>query len=188
MIFIIVAVITIASLVGCICIKKTVVRVGLGIIGSLGLILATLIGCFTYTVRYRINSVDSSVSQDGKYELLFQQIGDPDWPFGSTHARLILKDESGTIVKYSFDVANDGANVYSSSWQVTWKEDCVEVVISGAEQNDDRYILHFDGKTESSQLETQYGKTDEERYKEDLQKQEENRQQQENETNGTSRE
>ena len=63
--------------------------------------------------------------------------------------RLVLKDESGTITKYHFDVANDGANVHSDSWQVTWKENCVEVVISGEEQNDNQYILYFNGKTDS---------------------------------------
>ena len=102
------------------------------------------------TTKYRVNSVDSSTSQDGKYELLFQQIGEPDWPFGYTHARLVLKDELGTIAKYSFDVRNDGASVHSDSWQVIWKEDSVEVVISGKEQNDEQYILYFDGKTDSS--------------------------------------
>ena len=138
MIFTIVVVITIVSLIGCVCIKKPVVRIGLGIIVALGLMLTVLIGSFTYTTRYRVNSVDSSISQDGKYELLFQQIGDPDWPFGFTHARLVLKDELGTIAKYSFDVRNDGASVHSDSWQVNWKEDCVEAVISGEEQNDEQ--------------------------------------------------
>ena len=69
--------------------------------------------------------------------------------------RLILKDESGTIAKYSFDVANDGANVHSDSWQVTWKDTCVEAVISGEEQNDCQYILYYNGKKDSNPLETQ---------------------------------
>lgn len=150
MIFAIVIVITIISLFGCVCIKKPAVRIGLGIIAVLGLMLAVLIGSVTYTTKYRVNSVDSSTSQDGKYELLFQQIGEPDWPFGYTHARLVLKDELGTIAKYSFDVRNDGASVHSDSWQVIWKKDSVEVVISGKEQNDEQYILYFDGKTDSS--------------------------------------
>ena len=121
MVFTIVVVLTIISLVGCVCIKKPVLKMGLGILVALGLMLAGLIGSFTYTTKYRVHSVDSSISQDGKYELLFQQIGDPDWPFGNTHARLVLKDESGTISKYSFYVRNDGASVHSDSWQVTWK-------------------------------------------------------------------
>ena len=162
MIFTIVVVVTIISLIGCVCIKKPAVRMGLGILVALGLMLAGLIGSFTYTTKYRVHSVDSSISQDGKYELLFQQIGDPEWPFGYTHARLVLKDESGTISKYSFAVRNDGASVHSDSWQVTWKEDRVEAVIRGEEQKDEQYILYFDGKTDSNQLKTKSGKTAEE--------------------------
>ena len=105
-----------------------------------------------YSLSVPISARYCSSSQDGRYVLLFQQVGDPDWPFGHTHARLVLKDESGTITKYHFDVANDGANVHSDSWQVTWKENCVEVVISGEEQNDNQYILCFNGKTDSNQL------------------------------------
>ena len=63
----------------------------------------------------------------------------------------------GRIAKYSFDVANDGANVRSDSWQVAWKENCIEAVISGEEQSDIRYILYFDGKTDSVQLDTPIG-------------------------------
>ena len=69
----------------------------------------------------------------GKYELLFRQIGDPEWPFGSTHARLVLKDESGIITKYPFYVLNDGCSVHQDSWKVTWTDTYVKVVISGEE-------------------------------------------------------
>ena len=142
--------ITVFSIIGCIKIKRPAVRGILGIAAVINIMIVVLAGSFTYTTKYKIHEVAESISQDGKYVLLFQQVGDPDWPFGHTHARLVLKDESGTITKYHFDVANDGANVHSDSWQVTWKENCVEVVISGEEQNDNQYILYFDGKTDSS--------------------------------------
>lgn len=114
-------------------------------------------GSFTYTTKYKIHDVASYTSPDGKYELLFQQVGDPDWPFGHTHARLVLQDEAGTIAKYSFDIADDGANASSDLCQVTWKATQVEAVISGEEQNDNQYILYFNGKTESNQLDTRFG-------------------------------
>ena len=124
-------------------------------------LMATLIGGFTYATKYRINPVDSSVSPDGKYELLFQQIGDPEWPFGSTHARLVLRDESGIITKYPFYVLNDGCSVHQDSWKVTWTDTYVKVVISGEEQNDDQYILYFDGKEDFKQREMKRGTSEE---------------------------
>ncbi len=41
---------------------------------------------------------------------------------------------------------NDGCSVHQDSWKVTWTDTYVKVVISGEEQNDDQYILYFDGK------------------------------------------
>lgn len=133
MIFVITFFLTALSLTGCICIKKPEIKIILGTLCVFGLLLTMLTGSLTYVIRYRTNDVDSSISPDGQYELLLQQIGDPDWPFGYTHARLVLKNDFRTIVKHRFDVANDGGAVQSDSWKVTWKDTCVEAVISGEE-------------------------------------------------------
>ena len=151
-------VITVFSIIGCMEIKKPAVRGILGIVALINIMIVVLAGSFTYTTKYKIHEIADSTSKDGKYVLLFQQVGDPDWPFGHTHARLVLKNESGIITKYHFDVANDGGNVHPDLWQVTWRENCVEAVISGEEQNDNQYILYFNGEKESNQLETRYGR------------------------------
>lgn len=148
MIIVIALVIAVFAIIGCIVIKKPVVRGILVILAVVNMMIVLLAGSCTYTAKYKIHEVAYATSPDGRYELLFQQVGDPDWPFGYTHARLVLKDELGTIAKISFDVANDGGNVHPDSWQVTWKENCVEVVISGEEQSDHLYILYFDGQTD----------------------------------------
>ena len=151
-------VIAVFSIIGCIKIKKPSVRGILGILALINIMIFVLAGSFTYTTKYKIHEVAYSTSEDGKYVLLFQQVGDPDWPFGHTHARLVLKNESGIITKYHFDVANDGGNAHPDLWQVTWRGNCVEAVISGEEQNDNQYILYFNGEKDSNQLETRYGR------------------------------
>ena len=130
-------------------IKKSSVRLILGAFVVFSFITAIIAGHFIYVTRYKTNVVASSASPDGQYELLFQQIGEPDWPFGYTHAGLVLKDESKTVAKLSFDVANDGGIIDAENWNVTWKESYVEAVISGEEQNDNQFILYFNGKTDS---------------------------------------
>lgn len=157
MIFAIALLVTVISIVCCIEIKRPAVRGILGLVALFNILIMILAGSFTYTTKYKIHDVADYTSADGKYVLLFQQIGDPDWPFGHTHARLVLKDEAGMIAKYRFDIADDGANANSDSCQVIWKETHVEAVISGEEQNDNQYILYFDGKTDSNQLDTRYG-------------------------------
>ena len=150
-------VVSVISIIGCIEIKKPEIRVILGMLALINILIVVLAGSFTYTTRYKTNDVAYSASQDGTYVVLFQQVGNPDWPFGHTHARLVLKDDSRTIAKRSFDVANDGANVHSGNCQITWKADCVEAVISGEEQSDTRYTLYFNGKTDFMQLDTPTG-------------------------------
>ena len=99
MIIAIALVITVFSIIGCMEIKKPAVRGILGIVALINIMIVVLAGSFTYTTKYKIHEIADSTSKDGKYVLLFQQVGDPDWPFGHTHARLVLKNESGIITK-----------------------------------------------------------------------------------------
>ena len=87
----------------------------------------------------------------------------PDWPFGYTHARLVLKNGKRVIIKQTFDIADDGAKATINSWNVDWKDTSVEVVISGTEQDDVLYVLKFDGSVDRKQLDTRYGHIKEER-------------------------
>lgn len=137
--------------------KNTAVKI---VISCLILIIAIFIvfaGSIMYVTRYKIHDIDSSLSQDGTHELLFQQVGDPDWPFGSTHARVILKDGNKIITKYKFDVHNDGVNVSENSWLVYWDDYGVDYVVYGEEQSDQLYRLFFDGRVKSRSLDTHYG-------------------------------
>jgi len=130
---------------------------------AIAFVFACLLGGLIYATRFNINPVDKSTSPDGTYELSFQQVGDPDWPFGYTHARLVLKNGKRVIIKQSFDIADDGAKASINSWNVNWKDTSVEVVISGTEQDDVLYVLKFDGSVDRKQLDTQYGHIKEER-------------------------
>lgn len=92
--------------------------------------------------------------------MLLQNIGEPDWPFGYSHARLVLKHKGKTVTRHKFDVANGGI-LCPGSWSATWQDDCVEVTVSTVsteEQRDVFYSLCFDGRTERTQLETKNGK------------------------------
>ena len=138
-----------ANIVGCIHFKKPLVRLLLGAMAGIWLLIAAMGGWFVYETRYKITQVDASTSPDGTYELYFQQEGDPEWPFGYTHARLTLKKGSKTVTKYSFDVANDGVNIHEDNWSVSWESDRVSVSVNGDEQPRRHYILYFNGETEA---------------------------------------
>lgn len=121
--------------------KKTI-----GIIATI-VIIALLIqfARLEYITKYKITTIESSVSVNGDYELLFQSVGEADMPFGNSHARLVLKNKGKDIIKYKFVVANDGKNLCSDNWKVTWNDDTVDVLIIGEEQKDILYSLTYEG-------------------------------------------
>lgn len=104
-----------------------------------------LSGIFIYDTRYKITEIDSSVAPDGIHTLIFQAVGEPDWPFGPSRARVILKDGKKEICHRDFIVLNDGATLHKDNWHTTWQADRVIATISGEEQKDDHYVFSFDG-------------------------------------------
>ncbi|MBR3153951.1 MAG: hypothetical protein IKF10_02995 [Lachnospiraceae bacterium] len=107
--------------------------------------LLLLIGSFIYVTRYKISDIDAATSPDSEHEIVFQAVGEPDWPFGYSHARIVLKRNSETVTTHKFDVANDGGVLHPENWSVRWEENCVKVIISGEEQPDAFYTYYFDG-------------------------------------------
>lgn len=125
--------------------KKRYVKWICGIVSAILISVLLLIGCFVYITRYKITDIDTSVSPDNEYEVLYQNVGEPDWPFGYAHVRIVLRRERKTITKIKCDVANDGASPTAEQWNVNWEDTCAEVMISGEEQQNVLYTLYFDG-------------------------------------------
>lgn len=85
-------------------------------------------------------------SPDGQYSLVFEQMGDPGWPFGPADVRLILKNSEGKkIGRVSAQVFNDGGN--AGEWNigsVSWNDDAVTVVLRSAEAEDQQISILYD--------------------------------------------
>ena len=130
--------------------KKNKVFFGLiGLICAMVLILGI---SFSYITNYKKVTIDTFNSPDGKYELILQAVGEPDWPFGSASGQLVLKDGKEKVSETDFELRNDGGSISGNCWKVTWYEDYVEVILSGEEQFDEQVILYFDGTIEIQQL------------------------------------
>ena len=131
---------------------EKIIRFVLGFVAAIFIIIAVFWGSFVYVSDYKITKADTSVSPDGTYELVLQAVGEADFPFGSASGRLVLYEGKSRISKADFELFDDGGNIRSSIWEVTWHEDSVEVILSGDEQFDEQIILYFDGKKERKQL------------------------------------
>lgn len=118
---------------------------------AIGMVLL-LAGCLYYETNCKETIRDTSISPDGKYELILMEIGEPAWPFGPASGRLILNEGDTQISKTNFRLANDGCSISSNDWAVIWNEDHVEVILSGQEQYDEQIILYFDGTVDRQTL------------------------------------
>lgn len=118
------------------------------------LLVTVLLGSILFLTKYKITEIDSSNSPNGKYKVIFQEVGEPDWPFGHSHARLLLLEQDRILIKEKFDVADDGCRLSTGNWNVNWDDDCVQIIISGKEQPDKLYVLYFDGSSNSKRIDT----------------------------------
>ena len=77
-------------------------------------------------------------SPNGEYSLVFEQMGDPAWPFGPADVRLTLKNHTGkTIGRVSAQIFNDGGSAGKDNIaSISWNDDAVTVVLSACEMED----------------------------------------------------
>ena len=74
-------------------------------------------------------------SPDGEYSIVFEQMGDPAWPFGPTDVRLTLKNHNDEIIeRVSTMLFDDGApagehNIAS----ISWGDDAVMIILNASE-------------------------------------------------------
>ena len=82
---------------------------------------------------------------DTEYSLVFEQMGDPAWPFGPADVRLTLKNSDGKVIKrVSTQVFNDGGS--ASEWNIksiSWDNDAVIVILQGAEMEDTEVPISY---------------------------------------------
>lgn len=86
--------------------------------------------------------------EENGYTLTFQQLGEPQWSFGPTYVRLLLKDQQGKIIKkYDTSISDDGVDAGEHNVaSVEWFDDKVVVVLQASEMEDREIIIPF--KTE----------------------------------------
>lgn len=84
-------------------------------------------------------------SPDGEYSLVFEQMGDPAWPFGPTDVRLTLKTNKGKIIKrVSAQLNDDGTNASENNIaSVSWNDDAVVIILRASEMKDKEVVISY---------------------------------------------
>lgn len=112
------------------------------IIGAYLFIGALWNGAFNFIQPKEIRTYNSP---DGKYSLVFEQMGDPQWPFGPTDVRLTLKTHDGkNIERVSTQLSNDGVNAseYNIA-SISWNDDAVIVILRASEMKDKEISIAY---------------------------------------------
>ena len=126
-------------------------KIVLIILSTLFVIVIAFIGAFVLWWNGAFNKFDVrdivSYEENG-YTLTFQQLGEPQWSFGPTYVRLLLKDQQGKIIKkYDTSISDDGVDAGEHNVaSVEWFDDKVVVVFQASEMEDREIIIPF--KTE----------------------------------------
>ncbi len=112
------------------------------IIGGYLLIVAFWNGTFNFMLPKEIATYNSP---DGEYSLVFEQMGDPAWPFGPTDVRLTLKNQDGKIIeRVSTQLFDDGANAGEHNIaSISWDDDGVVVVLRASEMKDKEISIAY---------------------------------------------
>lgn len=122
---------------------KKAVKIILCIVLAVVLFVAASVGRTVYITEYRLTDKGTELSPDGKYSVLFQMVGEPDWPFGATTVRVTVKNtETGEEIEViQTDIHDDGALLRENNWNVEWYEEEVKITLIGSEQNNDVYNI-----------------------------------------------
>ena len=149
---------SVSLVIGCIKVHNTIIKGLFGILAGLCITVLCFVGIFYYLIVFKVSNVDTSLSSGGEYSLTMQAVGEPFF-FGPADGQFILKKGEKRISKVKFSLRDDGGNISQDTWHVTWKKNQVELIICGEEQNDEQFLLFFDGKYKINELNTKYGKT-----------------------------
>ena len=113
------------------------------ILAACALLLCVLIfiGRFVWLTEYAETPV--LISESGEFRVVVSMVGEPDWPFGATHCRATLYCGTTRLNSCSFSVYNDGANVSSGNFTVSWNGTGAVITAVGDEQGAEDHALPF---------------------------------------------
>lgn len=143
--------------------KVKIFLLAIGIFVTLILILA---GSFWYMTKCRYAEVDTQTSPDERCQLTLQMKGEPEWPFGSTYGRIVVRYDDKIIKKIEFEIRDDGATLRKENWHVVWGVAGVQITLTGSEQDDQVLQILYDGSEEfdgyseeqiTAEMEKRYG-------------------------------
>lgn len=123
---------------------KKIGKIILGLFITFFIIIIALIAIFVYITKIRITDVAEFANEENTYKIIFQAVGEPQWPFGRTKVKVTLINSNNKKIN-SFEeyISDDGAVARKENIKVNWYDDYVEITLIGGEQKDDIHQLKY---------------------------------------------
>lgn len=96
-------------------------------------------------VPRKLTDVGTESSPDGRYRLLFQAVGEADFPFGSSHAKVTLYGDNKKIQSFEEEISDDGRSFGPNNYCVEWMPYGVVITFMGSEQPNHEVEMLYDG-------------------------------------------
>ncbi len=125
---------------------KKVIKTIACVIGAFLFVLLVLFLCLKYQMSWKITDIGTEQSPDGRYRIVFQAIGEADWPFGASHAKVTIKDEDRIVDSFRQDIFDDGGQFRPANYSVEWMKYGVIITFMGSEQPDREVEIFYDGR------------------------------------------
>jgi hypothetical protein len=125
---------------------KKIIKTIIGTVLVLAAMILLLLLLFKYEMSWKITNVGVEESPDKRYSVLFQAVGEADWPFGYSHAKVTVKDGEKTIESFREDIADDGGQFRPDNYSVEWMKYGVVITFMGSEQPDREREIFYDGR------------------------------------------
>ncbi len=125
--------------------KKKIIIIAVSLLLGSALLASVHIGLSIYKTEHKLSDKGTELSPDGRFAVVFQMVGVPDWPFGSTHVKVTVKETASNETVEIIDtyVEDDGAALSQDNWYVIWQSGSVEITLKGSEQEDTVYTVQL---------------------------------------------
>ena len=125
---------------------KKIINITICVVLSLLAVLLALFLAWKYKTSWKTTTVGVEQSPDNQYSVIFQAVGEADWPFGPCHCKVTLKNGDRTVETFREDICDDGGQFQTGNYSVEWMKYGVVITLKGCEQSDQEVEVFYDGR------------------------------------------
>ena len=106
------------------------------------LLMAGLFGFYKYKTEYALTEI-LEVNEDN-HSVKIYMVGEPEFPFGSAYARIMIYEDSKKKESLDVEIANDGKNLFEDNFEILFEKDRISITVKGEEMDEKTFTYGFE--------------------------------------------